>query len=198
MFYYGGEILFEILGDAGGFDQIQKSESAGLKVQRIARGWLARKHFWRLRLRQAITLIQGSPEAIRKMGLPQWQGWAVVHSVKGFKDYSGGLSTVYVSHCDNKNVGRPNIVDLAIYMAKYHSVLTELQVRVKKLKVQRIVWGWLARRQLRCLQLWQVTAPYLNTAPDRTRNASGSGKNGESQSRLSHLRGGGSETQDGK
>ncbi len=198
MFYYGGEIFFEILGDAGGSDQIQKSQSAGLKVQRIAWGWLARKHFLRLRLRQATTLIRGSPEDIRKMGLPQWQGWAVVHSVKGFKDYSGGLSTVYVSYCDNKNVGQPNIVDLAIHMAKYQLVLTELQVRVKKLKVQRIVRGWLARRQLRCLRLWQVTAPYLNMAPDMTRNASGSGENGESQSNLSHLRGGGSETQDGK
>ncbi len=55
---------------------------------------------------------------------------------------------MYVRYCDNKNVGRPNIVDLAIHMAKYQSVLTELQVRVKKLKVQRIVRGWLARRQL--------------------------------------------------
>jgi hypothetical protein len=90
-------------------------------------------------------------------------------------------------------------VDLAIHMAKYQSVLIELQVQVKKLKVQRIVWGWLARRQLRCLRLWQVTAPYLNTAPDTTRNASGSGENGESQSKLSlHIRGGGNETQDGK
>jgi hypothetical protein len=89
-------------------------------------------------------------------------------------------------------------VDLAIHMAKYQLVLTDLQVRVKKLKVQRIVRGWLARRQLRCLRLWQVTAPYLNTAPDTTRNASGSGENGESQSKLSHIRGGGSETQDGK
>ncbi len=53
------------------------------------------------------------------MGLPQWQGWAAVHSVNGFKDYSGGLSTVYVSCCDNKNVGGPNIVDLAIHMANY-------------------------------------------------------------------------------
>jgi len=78
-------------------------------------------------------------------------------------------------------------------MAKYQAVLTELQVRVKRLK-----GGWLARRQLWCLRLWQVTAPYLNTAPDTTRNASGSGENGESQSNLSLLRGGGSETQDGK
>ena len=66
------------------------------------------------------------------------------------------------------------------------------------LKVQRIVRGWLARRQLRCLRLLQVTAPYLNTAPGTTKNACGSGKSGESQSILSHLRGGGSETQDGK
>ncbi len=80
----------------------------------------------RLRLRQATTLIQGSPQDIRKMGLPQWRGWAVLHSVKGFKDCSGGLSTVYVSYCDNKNVGQPNIVDLAIHMAKYQSVLTQL------------------------------------------------------------------------
>jgi hypothetical protein len=65
-------MFFEILGDAGGSDQIQKSQSAGLKVQHIARGWLARKHFRRLHLRQATTLIRGSPEAITKMGLPQW------------------------------------------------------------------------------------------------------------------------------
>jgi hypothetical protein len=46
--YYGGEIFFEILGDAGGSDQIRKSQSAvvlklglGLKVQRILGvGWL--------------------------------------------------------------------------------------------------------------------------------------------------------------
>ena len=114
-------------------------------------------------------------------GLPQWQGWAVVHSANGSKDYSGALSTVYVSRYDNKNVGRPNIVDLATHMAKYQSVLTELQVRVKK-----------------CLRLLQVTAPYLNMAPGTTTNASGSGKSAESQSNLNHLRGGGSETQDGK
>ncbi len=78
----------------------------------------------RLCLRQATSLIQGSPEAITTMGLPQWQGWAVVHSADGFKDYSGALSTVYVSRYDNKNVGRPNIVDLATHMAKYQSVLT--------------------------------------------------------------------------
>ena len=135
----------------------------------------------RLRLRQATTLIRGFPESITMTGLPQWQGWAVVHSANGSKDYSGALSIVYVSRYDNKNVGRLNIVDLATHMAKYQSVLTELQVRVKK-----------------CLRLLQVTAPYLNTAPDTTRNASGSGEYGESQSNLSHLRGGGSETQDGK
>ena len=197
-FYYGGDKFFLILGDAGGSDQIQKSQSAGLKVQCIARGWLARKHYLRLCLRQATTLIQGSPEDIRKMGLPQWQGWVAVHSANGFKDYSGALSTVYVSRYDNKNVGRLNIVDLATHMAKYQSVLTELQVRVKKLKVQCIAWGWLARRQLRCLRLWQVTAPYLNTAPDTTGNASGLGENCESQFKLNHIRGGGSEIQDGK
>ena len=125
----------------------------------------------RLCLRQATTLIQGSPEDIRKMGLPQWQGWVAVHSANGFKDYSGALSTVYVSRYDNKNVGRPNIVDLATHMANYQPVLTELQVRVKKLKVQR---------------------------PDTTGNASGSGENCESQSKLNHIRGGGSEIQDGK
>jgi hypothetical protein len=132
------------------------------------------------------------------MGLPQWQGWAVVHIANGFKDYSRALNTLYVSCCDIKNVGGPNIVALATHMAKYQLVLTELQVRVKKLKVQRIVWGWLARRQLRCLRLWQVTAPCLNTAPDTTGNTSGSGKNCEFQSKLSHIRGGGSETKDGK
>ena len=94
--------------------------------------------------------------------------------------------------------GGPNIVDLATHMAKYQPVLTELQVRVKRLKVQHIAWGWLARRQLQCLRLQQATAPYLNTATDTTRNTSGSGENGESQSNVSHLRGGGSETQDGK
>ncbi len=135
MFYYDGEIFFEVLGDAGGSDQTQKSQSAGLKVQCIARGWLARKQLWCLRLRQAITLIRGSPEAIMTMGLPQWQGWAALHSANGFKDYSGGLSIVYVSRCDNKNVGGPTIVDLVIHMANYQPVLTELQVRVKKLKV---------------------------------------------------------------
>ena len=135
----------------------------------------------RLRLREATTLIQGFPEAITMTGLPQWQGWAVVHSANGSKDYSGALSTVYVSRYDNKNVGRLNIVDLATHMAKYQSVLTELQVWVKK-----------------CLRLLQVTAPYLNMAPGTTTNASGSGKSGESQSNLTHLRGGGSETQDGK
>jgi hypothetical protein len=47
----------------------------GLKVQRIARGWLARRHARHLRLcqvYQATSLIQGSPEAIKMMGLPQW------------------------------------------------------------------------------------------------------------------------------
>jgi hypothetical protein len=89
-------------------------------------------------------------------------------------------------------------VDLATHMAKYQPVLTELQVRVNKLRVQCIVRGWLARRQLRCLRLRQVTAPYLITAPDTRGNARGSGKNCESQSKLSHIRGGGSKTQDGK
>jgi hypothetical protein len=122
------------------------------------------------------------------MGLPQWQGWAAVHIANGFKDYSGALSTVYVSRCDIKNVGEPNIVDLATHMAKYQPVLTELQVRVKNvvlkidlgLKVQHIARGWLARRQLRRLCLQQATAPYLNTAPDTTGNDRGSDKNCES------------------
>ncbi len=100
---------------------------------------------------------------------------------------------MYISHCDNKNVGGPNIVDLATHMAKYQPVLTELEVRVKKLKVQRVVRGWLARRQLRCLRLWQLTGPYLNTPPDTAENVGGSGENCESQSNLSHIRGGGSE-----
>ena len=89
--YYGGEIFCEILGDAGGSDQICQSQSAvvlklglGLKVHRIARGWLARRQLWRLSLRQATSLIRGSPEAIKTMGLPQWQGWAAVHSANGF------------------------------------------------------------------------------------------------------------------
>ncbi len=63
------------------------------------------------------------------MGLLQWQGWAAVHSTNGFKDYSRALSTVYVSRCDNKNVGGPNIVNLATHMANYQPVLIELQVR---------------------------------------------------------------------
>ncbi len=205
--YYGGEIFFEILGDAEGSDQIRKTKSAvvlklglGLKVHRIARGWLARRQLRRLRLRQATSLIRGSPEAIETMGLPQWQGWAAVHSANGFKDYSGALSIVYVSRCDNKNVGRPNIVDLATHMAiyqpvlitdggpnivdlathmaKYQPVLTELQVRVKVFDSD--------------------TAPDLNTAPDTAGNARGSGENCESQFELNHIRGGGRETQDGK
>ncbi len=128
--YYGGEIYFEILVDAGGSDQIRQSQSAvalklglGFKVQRIARDWLARRQLRHLCLRQATSLIRGSPEAIETMGLPQWQGWAAVHSANGFKDYSGALSTVYVSRCDNKNVGRPNTVDLATHMANYQPVL---------------------------------------------------------------------------
>ncbi len=62
--YYGGEIFFEILGDAGGSDQIRQSQSAvvlklglGLKVQRIARGWLARRQLRRLQVWQATSLI---------------------------------------------------------------------------------------------------------------------------------------------
>ena len=112
MLYYGGEIFFEILGDAGGSDQIQKSQSAGLKVQRIARGWLARKHYLRLCLRQATSLIQRSPEGITKM-----------------------------------------VSDMTLD---------------------------------------------LNTTSDMAGNVGGSGENCESQSKLSHIRGGGSETQDGK
>ena len=59
--------MYEILGDAGGSDQIRNSQSAvalklglGLKVQRIARGWLARRQLRRLRLwqvHQATSLI---------------------------------------------------------------------------------------------------------------------------------------------
>jgi hypothetical protein len=124
--------------------KFEKSQSAvvlklglGLKVQRIARGWLARRQLRRVRLRQvhqATSLICGSSKAIETMGLPQWQGWAAVHSVNGFKDYSGALSTVYVSRCDNKNVGGPNIVDLATHMANYQPVLIGL------LCVRLLVW----------------------------------------------------------
>ncbi len=61
------------------------------------------------------------------IGLPQWQGWAAVHSANGFKDYSRALSTVYVSRCDSNNGGEPNIMDLATHMATYQPVLIELQ-----------------------------------------------------------------------
>jgi hypothetical protein len=61
------------------------------------------------------------------MDLPQWQGWAAVHSANGFKDYSKALSTVYVSRCHKNTDGGPNIVDLATHMAKYQPVLIELQ-----------------------------------------------------------------------
>jgi hypothetical protein len=108
--YYGGEIFFEILGDAGGFDQICQSQSAKVRDNTDS---------WRPALEQATSLIRGSPEAIVTMGpLPQWQGWAAVHSANGFKDYSGALGTVCVSRCDNNNGGKPNIVDLATHMAK--------------------------------------------------------------------------------
>jgi hypothetical protein len=77
-------------------------------------------------------------------------------------------------------------------MAKYQAVLTELQVRVKMqksqfagLKVQRIARGWLARKRVLRLSL-------QSKGLDTTGNPGGSGKN------LSHLRGGGSETQGGK
>jgi hypothetical protein len=121
--YYGGKIFFEILGDARDSDQIQKSQSAvilklglGLKVQHIARGWLARRQLRRLRLRQASDQIRKSQSAVvLKLGLG--------------------------------------------------------------LKVQCIARGWLARRQLRRLRLQQATAPDLNTAPDTTGNARGSGEN---------------------
>jgi hypothetical protein len=82
--YYGGEIFFEILGDAGGSDQIRQSQSA--KVRDNTDSW------WESSstpaLKQATSLIRGSQEAIVTMGLPQWQGWAAVHSANGFKDYS--------------------------------------------------------------------------------------------------------------
>jgi hypothetical protein len=140
--------VLEILGDAGGYDQIRQSQSAvvlklglGLKVQHIARGWLAKRQLRRLSLRQATSLIRGSPEAIKTMGLPQWQGWAAVHSANGFKDYSGALSTVYISSCDNNNVGGPNILDLATHMAKYQPVLIELQVRAALEQATLLIQG---------------------------------------------------------
>jgi hypothetical protein len=128
---------------------------------------------------------------IMTMGLPQWQGWASVHSANRFKDFSRSLSIVYVSRCHkntdggcnlsrcHKNTGhRLNIVDLATHMAKYQPVLTELQVRVKVFDSDMTL--------------------DLNTTPDTAGNARGSGENCESQSNLSHIRGGGSESQDGK
>jgi hypothetical protein len=127
----------------GTSDQIQKSQFAGLKVQRIARGWLARKHFLRLRLQSGGLTVQRIA-----------RGWLARKHYKRLRLQkvinSRSLSIVYVSHdgC--------NIDELATHMAKYQAVLTELQVRVK------------------------VVDPC------------------ESQFNLSLLRGGGSETQDGK
>ena len=93
--YYGGENFFEILGDAGGSDQIRQSQSA--KVRDNTDSW--RESYSTPALEQATSLIRGTPEAIMTMGLPQWQGWASVHSANKFKDYSRALSTVYVSRC---------------------------------------------------------------------------------------------------
>ena len=117
--YYEGEICFEILGDAGGSDQIRQSQSA--KAGDNTDSWQESNST--RALKQVTLLIRGPPEAIVTMDLPQWQGWAAVHSANGFKDYSRALSTVYVSH------GGPIIVDLATHMAKYHPVLTELQIK---------------------------------------------------------------------
>jgi len=138
-------------------------------VQRIARGWLARKLYQRLRLQKLIVT----------MGLLQWRRWASVHSANRFQDYSRSLSIVCVSR-DERNVSRCrkntdgglNIDDLATHMAKYQAVLTELQVRVQVFDSD--------------------LALDLKITLDTARNPGGSGKN------VSHLRGGGSETQDGK
>ena len=127
------------------------------------------------------------------MGPLQWIRSASVHSADRFQDYSRSLSIVYVSHdrcnvsrCHKNTDGGLNIDELAIHMAKYQAVLTELQVRVKMqksqfagLKVQRIARG--------VLRL-SLQSEGLDTAG----NPGGSGKN------LSLLRGGGSETQGGK
>ncbi len=144
-------------------------------MQHISRGWLARKHYQRLRLQNLIMT----------MGLLQWIGSASVHSANRFQDYSRSLSIVYDSHdgcnvsCCRKNTdGGLNIVDLATHMAKYQAVLTDLQVRVKVFDSD--------------------LALDLNMTPDTAGNPGGSGENCESQSNVSHLRGGGSETQDGK
>ncbi len=128
----------------------------------------------------ATHMAKDLQKLIMMMGLPQWQGWASVHSANRFKDYSRSLSIVYVSRCHKntdggRNVSRchkntdggPNIVNLATHMAKYQPVLTVLQVRVKKV-----------------LEL--------------SENARDSGENCESLSELKHIRGGGCETQDGK
>jgi hypothetical protein len=74
--------------------------------------------------------------------------------------------------------GGLNIVDLATHMAKYQPVLTELQVRVKVFNLDMTL--------------------DLNTTPDTAGNVGGSGENCESQSNLSHISGGGNESQDGK
>ncbi len=136
-------------------------------------------------------MVKDLQKLIMTMGLPQWQGWASVHSANRFKDYSRSLSIVYVScchkntdggrnvsHCRKNTDGGLNIVDVASHMAKYQPVLTELQVSVKAFDSD--------------------TALDLNTTLDTVRNAGGSGENCESQSNLNHIRGGGSESQDGK
>ena len=121
--YDGGKIFFDILGDARGSDQIRQSQSA--KVGDNTDSWQESNST--PALKQVTSLIRGSPEAIVTMGSPQWQGWAAVHSVNGFKDYSRALSTVYVSHCHKNTDGGLHIVDLATHIAKYQPVLTELQ-----------------------------------------------------------------------
>ncbi len=84
-----------------------------VKVQQIPRGWLARRQFWRLCLREwevqrrlhggrcyentdegpnivnlATRMAKDLQKLIMTMGLLQWQGWASVHSANRFKDYS--------------------------------------------------------------------------------------------------------------
>jgi hypothetical protein len=105
---------------------------------------------------------------IMTMGLLQWIGLASVHSANRFQDYSRSLSIVYVSH-DGCNV--------SCYRENTDGGLNIVELATHMAKYQAV----LTELQVRVAG-----------------NPGGSGENCESQSNLSHLRGGGSETQDGK
>ena len=178
------------------------------------------------------------------MGPLQWIRSASVHSANRFQDYSRSLSIVYVSHdrcnvsrCDKNTDGGLNIDELAIHMAKYQAVLTELQVS-KRLRLQKLImtmgllqWIGLAsvhsanrfQDYSRSLSIVYVSHDGCNVSCYRENTDGGLNivelathmakyqavltelqvrvkvvDPCESQSNLSHLRGGGSETQDGK